>query len=135
MATKFHLQVITPNNTFLDEEVEKAVIRTNQGDIAVLHDHIALVSPLQIGQFTVINGNNKRFATIAGGFIHVDLDKTVVITEAAEWQEEIDLDRAVKAKKRAEERLEKRRLEVDIVRAETSLQKALNRIDLAKKKK
>ncbi|MGV8145808.1 MAG: ATP synthase F1 subunit epsilon [Alkaliphilus sp.] len=134
MATKFRLQVITPNRIFLDEEVEKAVIRTTQGDIAVLHDHIALVAPLKIGQFTVINSNNKRFATLAGGFIHVDLDKTVVITEAAEWQEEIDIERAVEAKKRAEERLEERRLEVDTLRAEMSLQRAMNRIDLAEKK-
>ncbi|KAB3539701.1 F0F1 ATP synthase subunit epsilon [Alkaliphilus pronyensis] len=133
MSSKFHLQVIAPDKILLDEEIDKVIIRTTTGDIAILQDHIPMVSPLSIGKMTIINDGNKREAAFASGFIHIDLNKTVIMTDAAEWPEEIDLERAKKAKERAEDRLKNEYENIDLVRAEIALSKALNRINIVQK--
>lgn len=134
MAAKFHLQIITPNRTFFDEEVEMVVLRTVEGDLGILKNHIPLVTPLSIGKLKLIADGQTREAAIAGGFVHVDREKTVVITDAAEWPEEIDVNRAQEARNRAEGRIKSQGGEVDILRAEIALKKALNRIDVANKR-
>lgn len=134
MASKFHLQIVTPDKTFFDDEVEGIVVRTVEGDTGILKDHIPMVTPLSIGRIQMNKDGETLFATIAGGFIEVDEDKTVIITDAAEWPEEIDVDRAAAAKERAEARLKSGR-GVDIVRAEIALRKAINRLELADNKK
>ena len=70
-----------------------------------------------------------------GGYISVQKDKTTIVTDSAEWPEEIDVERAQRAKQRAEERLEKRPEGLDIVRAENALKRALNRLEVANLKK
>ncbi len=137
MAKKFHVEIVTPNRIFFDEEVEKLVVRTTSGDIAVLHDHTPLVTPVEIGRAKIIFGNDKeREATISPGILTVDENGAMLLTDAAEWPEEIDLDRAERAKKRASERLEaQKKNELDETRARASLRKAVNRIELAKGKK
>ncbi|ABR46584.1 ATP synthase F1, epsilon subunit [Alkaliphilus metalliredigens QYMF] len=134
MASKFRLQIVTPDRTFLDEEVEMAVVRTVSGDEGILSDHMLMVTPLKIGKMKIQIGDELKEATIAGGFIQVDQDKTIIITDAAEWPEEIDVSRAEEAKQRAEERLQKEREEVDTFRAEIALKKATNRLGLTKNK-
>lgn len=137
MAKKFHVEIVTPNRVFFDDEVEKLVIRTTSGDIAILHEHTPLVTPVEIGRAKLLFGDEKeREATISPGILTVDDSKAILLTDAAEWPEEIDLDRAQRAKKRAQERLEaQKRNEMDEMRAQVSLRKAINRIEMAKRKK
>ena len=137
MAKKFHVEIVTPDRVFYDDEVEKLVVRTTTGDIAILHDHTPLVTPVEIGRAKLIFGKeDEREATIAPGILTTDESRTMLLTDAAEWPEEIDLDRAERAKKRASERLEaQKKNEVDETRAQVSLRKAINRIELAKGKK
>ncbi|KAB3530898.1 F0F1 ATP synthase subunit epsilon [Alkaliphilus serpentinus] len=135
MAEKFHLQIITPHRIFLDDKVERVIIRSTEGDFAILHDHIPMVTPLRIGKMTIINEGKSREAAMAGGFVHIDLDKTVVMLDAAEWPDEIDVNRAKKAKERAEDRLKNNHGNIDQIRAEIALNKALNRLNLVEKHK
>ncbi len=137
MAKKFQVEIVTPNRVFFDDEVEKFVVRTTNGDIAVLRDHTPLVTPVEIGRAKLIFGDeDEREATISPGILTVDDSKAILLTDAAEWPEEIDLDRAERAKKRAKERLDaQKKNEVDETRAQVSLRKAVNRIELAKRKK
>lgn len=134
MAAKFHLQIITPDRTFFDEEIEMVVLRTVEGDLGILKNHIPLVTPLSVGKVKLISNGETREAAIAGGFVHVDREKTVVITDAAEWPEEIDIERANEAKERAENRLKANKNDIDTLRAEIALKKALNRMDVAGRK-
>ncbi len=134
MAAKFHLQIITPDRTFFDEEIEMVVLRTVEGDLGILKNHIPLVTPLSVGKVKLISNGETREAAIAGGFVHVDREKTVVITDAAEWPEEIDIERANEAKERAENRLKANKNDIDTLRAEIALKKALNRMDVANKR-
>lgn len=134
MASKFHLQIMTPTKLFFDEEIEMAVVRTIEGDMGILRNHIPLVTPLSVGIIKLRSDGTTREAAIAGGFVYVERTKTVIMTEAAEWPEEIDVGRAQKAKERAEYRLKNCGGEIDTVRAEIALSKALNRILAAQKK-
>jgi len=134
MASKFHLQIITPTRTFLDEEIEMVVLRTVEGDIGIMKNHIPMVTPLSIGKLKINKDGSTREAAIAGGFVHVDREKTVIITDSAEWPDEIDVERAKEAKERAEKRLDKGTQDIDTLRAEIALKKAINRLNIVQKR-
>lgn len=128
---QFKLEVVTPNRRFLDEEIEMLVVRTVDGDVAVLADHIPLVTPLATGilKLNYPDGTHKM-ATVCGGYMEVTKEKTTIVTDSAEWPHEIDKQRAEEAKKRAEERLKKQTEGTDIARAELALKRALNRLSM-----
>ena len=77
-------------------------------------------------------GDEVKKAAILGGFVEILKDRITVLAEDAHWPDEIDVDRAEKAKKRAEERLQKRESGTDLVRAEAALKRAMARIRAAK---
>ncbi|RKD31536.1 F0F1 ATP synthase subunit epsilon [Thermohalobacter berrensis] len=133
MASTFVLEVVTPDRKFFEDEVEMVVARGKEGDIGILKGHTPFVTPLDIGRIRIKQNGEFKEATIAGGYIEVGKDKTTIITDAAEWPEEIDVDRAKAAKEKAEKKLEYSKSEKDIIRARIALRKALNRIDMAEK--
>ena len=132
--SQFTLEIVTPDRKFFEGEVEMVIVRGTEGDIGILKNHTPLVTPLSIGKIRIKQNGEFREAAIAGGYVGITKDKTTVITDAAEWPEEIDVKRAEEAKKRAEQRLKSSKSEIDIVRARIALRKALNRIEVAKKK-
>lgn len=130
MAKTFQLEVITPEKLFYEGEVEMTIVRTLQGDEGFLANHSWTVSLLATGKLKIRENGAERFrsASVSGGFIDVK-DKVVIYADSAEWPEDIDLERAKRAKERAESRLGKISEEdVDIVRAKIALTKVLNRI-------
>ncbi len=128
MSNLFKLEIVTPDRKFYDDEVEMVIVRTTEGDIGVLKNHESLVAPVSIGGIRVKKDGVYRNAACAGGFISVGEGKATVITDSAEWQEEIDISRAEEARIRAEKRLEDAAKEVDVLRAQISLKRATNRI-------
>jgi len=132
MASTFHLEIVTPDRKFYEDEVDMAIVRTVEGDVGILRDHVPTVAPLSIGVIKIKKDGKIKKATCSGGFVSIDEDKATIITDAAEWPEEIDVERAEAAMKRAEERLNKDFKEVDVLRAQIALNKALNRIRVSK---
>ncbi len=123
----FKLKIITPKGIYKEIDVEILNIRTTSGQIGILANHLSLASAIDISEMNYIqNGERYKFA-IAGGFVYVNEEDTTIIANAIESPEEIDLERAQEAKKRAEGRL-KTPQNIDIVRAEAALRKALTRI-------
>jgi len=134
MASTFELEIVTPDRKFYEGTVEMVVVRTVTGDLGIHKEHMSLVSPLAIGTIKIKEGKGKyKEAACAGGFVQVRQDKTTIITDSAEFPDEIDVDRAKKAADRAQARLKSSNSETDIVRAQIALDKALNRINVAKK--
>lgn len=129
----FMLEIVTPDRKFFEEEVDMVIVRGVEGDIGILRGHTPLVTPLGIGRIKIKQEGKTRIAAIAGGYIEVGKEKTTIISDAAEWPDEIDVTRAEEAKRRAEERL-KRRDNIDIGRAEVALKKAINRIRISKER-
>ena len=134
MAEKtFNLQIISPTRVFFNEAVDMVEMKTTEGDIGVLAGHIPLTTILEPGVMRIKTDGNVREAALHDGFVQIQKDKVIVLAESCEWPDEIDANRARKAKERAERRLTSGSKEVDMVRAELALKKALIRIDLAGK--
>lgn len=134
MAKMIKLQIITPTRTILDEEVESVILSTTEGEMGVYYDHEPVVALLDYKQTSYRQEGKKKFATTLGGFAEVTKDRVVILTDASELQDEIDLERAKRAKERAEKRLTDRSEGIDHLRAEIALKKAIARIRLKEEK-
>ncbi|WKY44789.1 ATP synthase F1 subunit epsilon [Eubacteriaceae bacterium ES2] len=126
MAETFRLKIISPTGVFLDEDVERAVIRGTEGEFAILPDHTPLTTTVAVGTFVLLNGKDKRSGTLLGGLATVNPTETIILTDAAEWPHEIDLERAKQAKERALKRLKDEQF--DSARAQAALERAIARI-------
>ena len=135
MASTFRLQIVTPSRMFYDDEVEMTIVRTIEGDLGIMKNHMLMVAPLKIGKVRIKKDGQFKEAAISEGFVQIESDYTRIITDSAEWPEEIDVKRAEEAKERAERRLAASKSDIDKVRAEIALKKALNRLDVADEKK
>jgi len=125
---EFRLEVITPERQVIGEEAEFLVAPAWTGEVGILKDHAPLVAALKIGvmRFTV-NGQTRHVA-ISGGVLEVTENKVMVLADTAEMGSEIDVERAKAAKQRAEERLRDRQDDINILRAQLALERALSRI-------
>ena len=130
MANTMRLQIITPMRTILDEEVESVILYTTEGEMCVLYDHEPTVTLLGYKDLSYTQGGTKKKATALGGFAEITKDKVTVLTDASELADDIDLERAERAKERAEKRLASNDADIDHLRAELALKKAIARINL-----
>lgn len=126
------VSVVTPDGPVLEEDYEMVSCKAETGELGILPGHIPLVAPLSISALRLKKGNSEDLVAISGGFIEVRPDKISVLTPSAEQSDEIDIDRALEAKKRAEKRLAEQK-DIDKVRAQTSLRRAVNRLEIAKR--
>lgn len=135
MADKtFNLQIISPTRVFYDEQVDMVEMKTSEGEIGVLAGHIPLTAILEPGILRIKKSDGDREAALHDGFVQIQKDKVTILAESCEWPDEIDVHRAEEAKARAERRLKSGAKEVDMLRAELALKKALIRIDMAGKR-
>lgn len=134
MSSKFLLEVVTPDKSFFNGEVEMAIVRTTEGDIGIMKNHEPVVAPVSVGGIRIKRNGEFREAACAGGFLTVDEDKVIVITDAAEWADEIDVKRAQDSADRAARRLENKQNELDVLRAKVSMDRAMNRIRVSNTK-
>jgi len=130
MADKLNLEVITPEKMALREEVDEVVVPGLNGELGILPAHTPLISQLKTGILSYRQGAQSRQMHVSGGFVEVASDRISVLSDVAEKPEEIDLERAQRAKERAERRLASRGEDVDFPRAELKLQRAMIRIQL-----
>jgi len=133
MADKFNLEIITPERKVLNEEVDEVIVPGLDGEMGILPQHTHLISQLQTGVLTYRQGAEKRSVHVSGGFVEVLPDHVAVLSDVAERPEEIDLERARKARERAEKRLAANGEDLDFRREELRLQRAMIRIQLASK--
>ncbi len=135
MAKLFGVKVICPERVFFEGEAEMLEMKTTEGEIGVLADHIPLTAIIAPGVLRIKNADGTKEAALNEGFVEILGDKVIILAESCEWPEEIDVNRAQEAKTRAERRLKGEEGEIDVTRAEIALRKALVRIDLAGKYK
>lgn len=127
----FDLEIVTPDRLFFSEPVEMVIVRGLEGDLAVLKGRTPITTPLKIGKVRIFQDGKEKVAAVVNGYVSVLGNKTTIVTEAAEWPEEIDVNRAEQAKRRAEELMKKNGVDIDLVRAELALKRALNRLDVS----
>ena len=136
MANKLNLEVVTPTKLVVSEQVDLCTVPGSEGVFGVMANHAPILSTLNIGEMHYQKDGDQVRVAISGGFVEVSSNKMTVLAEAAEISEEIDVERALKAKERAEKRLQEAasgREDIDIARAKAALARALARLKVAGK--
>ncbi len=128
MEKSLKLEIVTPDKLVLNEEVDYVGAPGYEGEFGVLPNHIAFLSALQIGNLYYKKGGRAHYVFLSGGFADVSNNKVTVLAESAEKAEEIDVERARKAKERAEARLAQQKEKLDYARAQAALHRALARL-------
>jgi len=100
---KIRLKIATPEKVILDDEVDQVTLPTKDGEITVLPGHVALLSVIIPGVVEAKLGTDISTMAISGGFLEFHDNEMVVLADTAERAEEIDLERAEEARKRAEQ--------------------------------
>lgn len=129
----YHLKIVTPDKVQFDGEAESLVIRTVNGDVCILARHTEYIAPLAIGQAKVRANGKSRKASCSGGSLVVTGGEATIIADTFEWEDEIDLERAEKAKAKAEERIANHNTDFELKIAEMKLKRALNRIRIGQR--
>lgn len=130
----FKLKIITPNGLYLKEDIDSLNIKAVDGYLTILPSHFPLITMLDIAPMHIKIDNTEKVYAIAGGVLNVRKRETIILTNAIESPEEIDRERAENAKNRAEQRLKnKNNKDIDILRAESALKRAITRLSILDK--
>ena len=132
MADLFKLHVITPERRFYDGEASMVELTTTEGDIGVYRNHIPLTAIVAPGVLKIHEEGEVKEAALISGFMEILPERITIMAEVAEWPDEIDGNRAEEARIRAERRLKEESGEIDTMRAELALRRALVRLSLRK---
>ena len=127
------IRIIEPEGEFFNEEGTFLEFTTINGRVGVYEDHIPLTTILEPCLVKIHQANEVKKAAVLGGFVEIQKKQITMLAEDANWPDEIDVERAKAAKKRAEERLSKKEQGTDIVRAEAALKRAMARLSASGK--
>ncbi|HXO34230.1 MAG TPA: F0F1 ATP synthase subunit epsilon [Candidatus Acidoferrales bacterium] len=133
MPDSFQLEIVTPEKKVVDTAATEVQIPGKNGYLGVLPGHAPLITELAVGEITYRAGAEEHTLAVAWGFAEVLPDRVTILAETAERPSEIDVERARKAKDRAEQRLTSGDPNVDVERTLSALHKAETRLDVAGK--
>lgn len=133
MAEKFKLTIVTPDREFFNEDVDMVEFNTTEGEIGIYKGHIPLTVIVKPGILTITQGDSVRNAALHAGFVQILPEEVTILAEIIEWPDEIDEERARAARERAQGRLSGGG-DIDVVRAEAALMRAIARINAAQLK-
>lgn len=131
MSELIALKVITPERIVFEGDVEKFSVRSRGevGCFEILPGHLPFTGTIDIGRVVLtLPGGEEKYATLFNGFALIEEDKATILVETSEWPEEIDLERAAKAKERAERNMKQQNM--DFIRAQLALYRATERINV-----
>ena len=128
------LEIISPEKKVYTGKVKSVTIPGTKGNFQVLYNHAPLISTFEIGIIKlVLSDDSTQIFTTSGGSTEVLDNKVLILSDTVEPIESIDIERAMRAKERAEARLKKKEGIVDVDRARVALARALNRIKMSEK--
>jgi F-type H+-transporting ATPase subunit epsilon len=129
------LEIVTAERQVFSGDVTTIIAEGSEGQMTVLPKHAPLITMLAPGELVIRKDGDEQYLVISGGFMEVMPDKVIVLADACERSDEIDLERAAAAKQRAEERLKGLSSEVDQSRAEAALRRSIARLRVAEKRR
>ena len=136
MAGNFLLEVVTPYGLVLSQEVEEITAPGAEGEFGVLPGHTPFFTTLKIGEIMYRAGKEPRHVAVAWGFVEVLHDRVTILAEAAELPTNIDVERAKRAKERAERGLKQLSSEDKAYYTSVAaLERAMNRISVASRRR
>ena len=133
MAKLFKFEVVAPKRIFYSDEVEMITFNTANGEMGVMAGHVPMLIALKPCVLTMSKGAEKKYAFISEGFIEVTKEKVTAIVDHAQWAEEIDVERAIRDKKWAEEQLINAKEDLQMkAQLQASIERAASRIKTAR---
>ena len=139
MAEKIRLKLVPPGRLLLDEEVDEVTAPGALGEFGVLPKHISFLTLLEVGEMSYKQGGERHHLALSGGYAEVLDEVITVLAGAAEYSDEIDIERARAARERAEKRMAEKRMaelsqeDKEFAAAEAALRRALVRLQVAGK--
>lgn len=132
---KLNFQLVTPERTVLNEELDSLSCPTTLGQITVLPGHIPLVATLTTGELIAKSGGKEHFINVTGGFIEVRPNNQVVaLADAAEHHYEIDVQKTEEGVKRAQAAMRETKMSsAEYAKVAASLNQSLSRLNIARK--
>ena len=131
---QIHLEVVTPSGSVVSEEVDIVTAPGVGGEFGVLANHAPFLSTIRTGTLSYKKDRNITYLMVSGGFTEVSANKATFLVETADFGAEIDVERALRAKERAEKRLlqtQQAAENLNRARAEAALQRAVTRLRVA----
>jgi len=131
---QIHLEVVTPSGPVVSDDVDIVTAPGYAGEFGVLANHAMFLSTIKTGTLTFRKDKQVKYLMVSGGFSEVSNNKITFLVESAEYGQDIDVDRAMRAKERAEKRLAQamqKTEQINRTRAEAALQRALARLKTA----
>ena len=134
MAT-LRLEIITAECQVFADDVNTVVAPGVEGELGILPHHAPLITMLKPGEILIRKDSEETYMSVSGGFLEVRPDKILILADACERAEEIDIERAEAAKRRAEERLKTRTPELDVAQVQAALLRSLVRLKVAERRR
>ena len=134
MAT-FRLEIVTAERMVLSDDVSALIAWGVEGQLGILPHHAPLMTMLQPGDLLIRKDKEEEFFALSGGFLEVRPDKVIILADACERVDEIDIARAEEAKRRAQETMKAAPLSAEAATAEASLRRSLARLKAAERKR
>ena len=125
-----HCRIVTPHGVYKELDTSILNIETQDGQRGILPEHMPIVTMLRIGKMTTVESGKRMEYAVTGVLFYFRDNSAEIMVDAIENKDEIDVERAIAAKIRAEQRLQSNDKNVDQVRAEIALKKALNRLNV-----
>ncbi len=126
-----HCRIVTPHGVYKETDASIINIETTDGQRGILPNHMPLVTMLKIGKMTLEEPSGREEYAVAGGLFYFRDNLAEILTDAVESKDDIDVERALSAKQRAERRLASNNPNYDLQRAQIALEKALNRLSVS----
>ena len=131
LPTSLTLEIVTPDRPVVRVDVDEVIVPAAHGYLGVLPGHTPLLATLEIGSLSYRRGKEVHEVAVAYGFAEILPDRVTVLAQMAERAEDISLERAEAAHKRAQDRVAAPNLDVDFERARIAMLKALVRQQVA----
>ena len=133
--TTFKLEIVTAEKMVFSDDVTALIAWGVEGQLGILPHHAPLMTMLQPRDLVIRKDKEEEVLAISGGFLEVRPDKVIVLADACERVDEIDIARAEEAKKRAQETMKAGPLTADAAVAEAALRRSLARLKVAERRR
>ena len=123
-----HCRIITPTGLYKECNTSILNIVATSGQMGILPRHIPIVTMLKISKMALVEEQGRETYTIGGGMLYFKDDEATILVDSIENVKDIDTERALRAKERAERRIASKDAKIDMARAEAALKRAVNRL-------
>jgi len=132
---ELRLEIVTAERVVYSEEIDILVAPGIDGELGILPSHAPLLTVLKPGEIRVTKDGEDTYMVVSGGFLEVLGTKATILADTAENADEIDIDRAETALKRAQERVEAAPADMDLQRALASVSRSQARVTVARRRR